>query len=68
MNPQDANPADEVMCMCSGTTRGSIQRMFEQGLDMETISRKSGALSGCGGCEWDIGEFLKELSAQQTSR
>jgi len=67
MNMKSADPADEVMCHCSGTTRGNIQRLFEQGLDMEAISRKTGALSGCGGCEWDIAQLLKEFADQQDS-
>lgn len=29
---------------------------------MQAISRWTGALSGCGGCEWDISDFLKEVS------
>lgn len=60
-------PADAVMCNCSGTKRGNIQSLFEQGLDMEAISRWTGALSGCGGCEWDIAQFLKELAEQQNA-
>lgn len=50
------------MCHCSGTRREQIQRLFEQGMDMNAMSRWTGALSGCGGCEWDIAEFLKELA------
>lgn len=53
------------MCLCSGTKRGCIQNLFEQGMDVQAISRWTGALSGCGGCEWDIGDFLKELAAQR---
>lgn len=56
---------DEIMCHCSGTTRGYIQNLFEQGLNVDAISQRTGALSGCGGCEWDIAEFLKELAEQQ---
>lgn len=55
------NP-DEVMCTCTGTTRKKIQTLFEEGLDLDAISRRSGVLSGCGGCEWEVGEFLKELA------
>jgi len=65
MNTKNANPADEVMCHCSGTTRGNIQNLFEQGLDIDAISRWTGALSGCGGCEWDIAQFLRDLAEQQ---
>lgn len=61
MNTKISNPEDEVMCPCSGTRRNNIQSLFEQGMDMDAISRWTGAVSGCGGCEWDIAAFLKEL-------
>lgn len=57
----------EVLCPCSGTTRAQIRSLYEQGLDLDAISRKTGALSGCSGCEWDITAFLN-LLAQQSSR
>jgi bacterioferritin-associated ferredoxin len=53
------------MCFCSGTKRCEIERLFGQGYDLQAISRKTGALSGCGGCEWDIEQFLRELAEQQ---
>jgi bacterioferritin-associated ferredoxin len=56
---------DEIMCLCSGTTCAEIQCLFLQGLDEEAISRKTGALSGCAGCEWEIKEFLKGLAEQR---
>lgn len=58
------NLEEEIMCTCSGTTRGQIKQLFHDGLDMEAISRWSGALSGCGGCEWDVEQYLKELALQ----
>lgn len=58
------NPDDEIMCPCSGTRRGQIHAYFLQGLDADAISRKTGALSGCGGCEWDIGEYMQALAAE----
>jgi bacterioferritin-associated ferredoxin len=68
MSPDESSEsADEVMCHCSGTKRGNIQSLFEQGMDMNAISRWTGALSGCGGCEWDIAAFLKELAEQQSA-
>lgn len=56
---------NEVLCFCSGTKRCEIEKLFRQGFDLQAISRKTGALSGCGGCEWDIEQFLKELADQQ---
>ena len=58
MNTNQSNLADEVICPCSGTSRAKIQSLIEQGFDAETISRKTGAISGCGGCEWDIAEMI----------
>ena len=60
------NSLDEILCPCSGTTRNAVEAMFNEGLDLDAISRRSGALSGCGGCEWDIGEFVKMLAEAQT--
>lgn len=65
MNTKNDNLEDEVMCSCSGTTRGQIQSLFKDGLDLDAISRWTGALSGCAGCEWDIAQFLKELAEHQ---
>ena len=59
---------NEVMCMCSGTKRSAILRMFEQGMDIEEISQRSGALSGCGGCEWDIKALIVQLTEQQYTK
>lgn len=55
---------DEVICGCSGTTCNDVQTLFKQGLDMDGISRRTGAISGCGGCEWDIAQLLKTLTEQ----
>lgn len=62
MNTKNTNLDDEVMCSCSGTTRGEIQSLFKEGLDIEAISRRTGALSGCAGCEWDVAQLLKALT------
>jgi NAD(P)H-nitrite reductase large subunit len=53
---------DEVICDCSGTTRGKIISLVEQGIvDSDTISRKTGAISGCGSCDHEIEMLLDEL-------
>jgi NAD(P)H-nitrite reductase large subunit len=68
MNTKNDDPADEVMCPCSGTKRGYIQSLFEQGMDIDAISRWTGAISGCGGCEWDIAEFLQQLEQNKKNK
>lgn len=67
MNTKNENAADEIMCTCSGTTRSKIKLLFEQGMDMDDICGWTGAISGCGGCEWDVAEFMKELAEQKDS-
>ena len=55
------NQADEIMCACSGTTRGKIYDLVMQGKDFEAISQWTGVNTGCSGCEWDISEFVRAL-------
>jgi NAD(P)H-nitrite reductase large subunit len=54
---------DEIICPCSGTTKAKIKSLVEEGFDLDAISRKTGALTGCSGCEWEIDEFIKELTS-----
>lgn len=67
MGTRNINTLDEVMCDCSGTTRSKIQKLFKQGLDIDAISRMTGAISGCGGCEWDIAQLLKDFAQDQNN-
>jgi bacterioferritin-associated ferredoxin len=55
------NLAAEILCECTGTTRGSIFDLASQGLDFEAISRKTGVNTGCGGCEWEVEAFIEAL-------
>lgn len=68
MEMKEDIPEDKVMCHCSGTRRAYIRSLYEQGMDADAISRWTGALSGCGGCEWDIADFLKELAEKKNTR
>lgn len=52
---------DEIMCPCTGTKRSLICELHAKGMDLEAISRYTGILTGCGGCEWDIGQYLETL-------
>jgi bacterioferritin-associated ferredoxin len=55
------NLSSEIMCACSGTTRGQIYDLVQQGKDIDAISRWTGAKTGCGGCDWDIEVFVGAL-------
>lgn len=65
MSTTNTPQEDDIICPCSGTRRSMIQSLHEQGMDLDAISRWTGAVSGCGGCEWDIAEILQQLSEQK---
>lgn len=52
MTEQDIE--DDIICDCSGTTIAKVISLIHDGHDLDTISRKTGAFSGCGGCEYDL--------------
>jgi NAD(P)H-nitrite reductase large subunit len=55
MTEKDFDSKADIICGCSGTTVGQILTLIEQGtIDMDRISRITGVLSGCGGCEFDV--------------
>lgn len=62
------NPDDEILCFCSGTKRGQIRRLYLAGMDMQEIASQTGAMTGCGGCEWEIEYFLKELERERATK
>jgi NAD(P)H-nitrite reductase large subunit len=64
MSASEEDVTNEVMCTCSGTTRGQIYDLVMQGKDIDAISRWTGAKTGCGGCEWDIEVFVRALTEQ----
>lgn len=56
---------EEILCPCSGTRVRQIRRYVERGIvDVTAISEGTGALSGCGGCEFDVLETLDILKAE----
>ncbi len=63
-NKAIADQANEIMCDCTGTKRGKIQSLFEDGFDLESICSKTGITTGCGGCEWEVDLLLDELYEQ----
>lgn len=58
---------NEVICYCSGTTAEQIRILLNEGIvEQERISRITGALSGCGSCEFDVLDLLEKHQAQVT--
>ncbi|MDD2737329.1 MAG: (2Fe-2S)-binding protein [Methylomonas lenta] len=57
---------NNVICGCSGTTVGQILSLISEGVvDMDRISRITGAASGCGGCEFDLQDMLEKHVTQE---
>ena len=61
MSTINPDSPDEILCPCTGTTRGQVEKLFYEGLDLDAISRRTGVLSGCAGCEWDMAELIRKL-------
>lgn len=57
----DNSQDDHIICHCSGTSAKTIKALISKHItDIDEISRKTGAVSGCGGCEYAILELLAE--------
>ena len=63
MNNVRPNQKKDVICCCSGTTKERIKEIIDDGInDLDRISRKTGACSGCGACDTLILELIAEYS------
>ncbi|MCK9622993.1 MAG: (2Fe-2S)-binding protein [Methylobacter sp.] len=61
MNDLNRDKKQDVICHCSGTTKGQIKELINNGVDnLDGISRMTGACSGCGACDAAILELLAE--------
>lgn len=67
MTQEKESFVDEIICACSGTTRSQVYDLVQQGMDLDAISRWTGAKTGCGGCDWDIEVFVQALIEQKAS-
>jgi bacterioferritin-associated ferredoxin len=61
MNATKPDSENDVLCYCSGTTAQQIKALLADGIvDLERISRITGAASGCGGCEFEFQQLVSE--------
>ncbi|QWF71109.1 (2Fe-2S)-binding protein [Methylomonas paludis] len=62
--PSEAKP--KPICPCSGTSVAQIKALIGEGIvNLDRISRITGACSGCGGCEAEILALLAEYNHSQ---
>lgn len=63
MNDARTDKNRGVICHCSGTTKETIKMLIDNNVnDLDGISRKTGACSGCGACEMSILDLINEYS------
>jgi len=55
---------NETICNCMGVTRGEIIQAIKENklTTVEEVGDATGAGTGCGGCQPDIEEILKEIN------
>ena len=64
MNDIRPDKNKDVICHCSGTTTEKIKELVANNInDLDGISRKTGACSGCGACETSIVELIAEVKS-----
>lgn len=65
MNDISPDKKKDVICYCSGTTKEKIKALIDNGIgDLDSISRKTGACSGCGACDTLILELISAYALQ----
>ncbi|RIZ70992.1 MAG: (2Fe-2S)-binding protein [Methylococcales bacterium] len=63
MNDMNTLKNQEIICHCSGTTKETITALLSSNItDLDAISRKTGACSGCGSCESSVLELIADLT------
>ena len=63
MNDMSQDKTKDLICYCSGTTKEKIKELVADKItDLDGISRKTGACSGCGACETLILDLIAEYS------
>ncbi|MFI3158107.1 MAG: (2Fe-2S)-binding protein [Methylococcaceae bacterium] len=69
MNNINPDKKQDVICHCSGTTKGQIKELVNNGVDnLDGISGMTGACSGCGACDASILEWLAEIADYRIAR
>ncbi len=61
MNNNRTKPKEPPICYCSGTTQTKIEELIADGVDtLEKIAYETGAVTGCGACEYLILELIEQ--------
>jgi ferredoxin-nitrate reductase len=63
----DCENDDALVCSCNAVTRGRIVEAAREGSisDVESISRATGAATGCGTCRHNVASLLRDVAAER---
>jgi len=61
MPTNEVKNTDDIICGCTGTTKEKITQLIQSGTSKLTeIADKTGATTGCGACDVNISDFIKQ--------
>lgn len=61
MENSQSDKQEEIICTCTGTTKGKVEQLIAKGADdLDKIASATGASTGCGSCDVLIVELLEK--------
>jgi len=61
MATNEVKKSDDIICGCTGTTKEKVKQLVLAGItDVSDISSKTGATTGCGSCDVNIVDLIKQ--------
>jgi len=64
MSEIEQDDLKQVICDCTGTTKGKVLSLIKQKADLDKISSATGAATGCGSCDVDIINLIDEHDSE----
>jgi len=64
MSEKEQDDLKQVICDCTGTTKGKVLSLIKQKADLDKISSATGAATGCGSCDVDIINLIDEHDSE----
>lgn len=64
MSEKEQDDLKEVICDCTGTTKGKVLSLIKNKADLDKISSATGAATGCGSCDVDIINLIDDHASE----
>ncbi len=66
MNNNLPNQKEPPICFCTGTTEAKIKQLIAKNVNtLERIADMTGATTGCGACEYEVLELIKQSTLKE---